>query len=143
MLGIHGRDGALADYLVLPPGNLIEIPENVSDRDAVFCEPLAAACQILDQVTIGSTDRVAVIGDGKLGQLIARVLATTSCDLTLIGKHAGKLELARAEGIQTAVSGEPRSFDYVVEASGSPAGLKSAIELVRDAGNYHPQVHVP
>ncbi len=134
VLGIHGRDGALADYLVLPPGNLIQVPESVSDRDAVFCEPLAAACQILDQVTIASTDRVAVIGDGKLGQLIARVLATTSCDLTLIGKHAEKLELARAEGIQTAVLGEPRSFDYVVEASGSPAGLKCAIELVRTQG---------
>ena len=87
VLGIHARDGALADYLMLPPGNLLEVPDSVSDRDAVFCEPLAAACQILDQVTIDPTDRVAVIGDGKLGQLIARVLATASSNLVLIGKH--------------------------------------------------------
>ena len=134
VLGIHGRDGALADYLMLPAGNLLEVPDTVSDRDAVFCEPLAAACQILDQVTIEPTDRVAVIGDGKLGQLIARVLATTSSNLILIGKHKEKLELARAVGIKTDVSGEPRSFDYVIEASGSPRGLSCAIELVRAQG---------
>ncbi|MEK7833306.1 MAG: alcohol dehydrogenase catalytic domain-containing protein, partial [Acidobacteriota bacterium] len=100
-LGIHKRDGAFAEFLTLPPQNLFTVPDNVSDRQAVFTEPLAAACEILDQVEINSAHRVAVIGDGKLGQLIARVLATTGCELILIGKHADKLELAAKAGIKT------------------------------------------
>src|SRR5437868_381944 len=94
VLGIHHRDGAFAEYLSLPPRNLLMVPDAVSDRQAVFTEPLAAACEILDQVEINLPHRVAVIGDGKLGQLIARVLATTKCELKMIGKHADKLKLA-------------------------------------------------
>ncbi|MGH9841591.1 MAG: MDR/zinc-dependent alcohol dehydrogenase-like family protein [Blastocatellia bacterium] len=139
VLGIRARDGAFAEYLSLPPQNLLAVPENVSDRQAVFAEPLAAACEILDQVAIHSDHRVAVIGDGKLGQLIARVLATTGCDLTLIGKHAGKLELAAKAGIQTTALGDltidPASrFDRAIEASGSAAGLRLALDLVRARG---------
>lgn len=155
-LGIHHRDGAFAEFLTLPPQNLFVVPDNISDRQAVFTEPLAAACEILDQVTINSSHKVAVIGDGKLGQLIARVLATTNCELILIGKHADKLELAAKAGIKTfkyGVSGYGtgsssdrvrsgkeitgalhRSFDFVVEASGSASGLQTALDLVKARG---------
>ena len=137
-LGIHHRDGAFAEFLTLPPKNLLVVPDNVSDQQAVFTEPLAAACEILDQVSIAASHKVAVIGDGKLGQLIARVLATTGCELILIGKHADKLELAEQAGIKTLKLGaemlSPRSFDFVVEASGSASGLQTALELVKARG---------
>ncbi|MBI1762500.1 MAG: alcohol dehydrogenase catalytic domain-containing protein [Acidobacteria bacterium] len=137
VLGIRGRDGAFAEYLSLPPQNLLRVPDSIPDRAAVFTEPLAAACAILEQVPLDATQRVAVIGDGKLGQLIARVLATTGCELILIGKHADKLELAAQAGIHTvtlsALRVEPR-FDLVVEASGSAIGLQLALELVRPRG---------
>ncbi len=137
VLGIRGRDGAFAEYLSLPPQNLLRVPDGIPDRAAVFTEPLAAACAILEQAPLDSTRRAAVIGDGKLGQLIARVLATTGCELTLIGKHAGKLELAAQAGIHTMTlaefKAEPR-FELVVEASGSANGLALALELVRPRG---------
>ncbi|MEP7338848.1 MAG: alcohol dehydrogenase catalytic domain-containing protein [Acidobacteriota bacterium] len=138
-LGIHNRDGAFAEFLNLPPENLLAVPDTVSDRQAVFTEPLAAACEILDQVEINATHRTAVIGDGKLGQLIARVVATTGCDLALIGKHAGKLELAAKAGIKTIALNElgidpAARFDFVVEASGAPLGLQLAIDLVKPRG---------
>jgi threonine dehydrogenase-like Zn-dependent dehydrogenase len=138
VLGIHGRDGAFAEFLNLPPVNLLVVPDAVSDRQAVFTEPLAAAFEILAQVNIGPSDRIAVIGDGKLGQLIARVLAGASSHLILIGKHDEKLELARAAGVESVnVSGLQSgiaAFDVVVEASGSPSGLKLAQQLVRAKG---------
>jgi threonine dehydrogenase-like Zn-dependent dehydrogenase len=138
VLGIHGRDGAFAEFLNLPPVNLLVVPDAVTDRQAVFTEPLAAAFEILAQVNIGPSDRVAVIGDGKLGQLIARVLIGASSHLILIGKHDEKLELARAAGVESVnVSGLQDgngAFDVVVEASGSPSGLKLAQQLVRAKG---------
>ena len=139
VLGIHNRDGAFAEYLRLPPENLLIVPDAVSDRQAVFTEPLAAACEILDQVSIDRSQRVAVIGDGKLGQLIARVLATTGCDLILLGKHADKLNLAAAAGIKTGeatlIEIDPaQRFDYVIEASGASSGLNLALNLVRPRG---------
>jgi threonine dehydrogenase-like Zn-dependent dehydrogenase len=138
-LGIRGRDGAFAEYLSLPPQNLLTVPDSVSDRQAVFTEPLAAACEILEQVEISDSHRVAVVGDGKLGQLVSRVIATTGCKLTLIGKHANKLELASRAGIKTielnALEGASSSrFDFVVEASGSASGLRLALDLVRPRG---------
>ncbi len=140
VLGIHGRDGAFAEFLSLPPRNLLVVPEGISDRQAVFAEPLAAACEIMEQVNIRSGCRLAVIGDGKLGQLIARVLATTACDLTMIGKHPEKMALAADFGIRCIGVGEldsstSRLFDIVVEASGSPDGLRIAIGLVRPRGS--------
>ena len=137
VLGIVGRDGAFAEYLSLPAVNLLQVPDTVSDRQAVFTEPLAAACEILAQVTITPQHRVAVIGDGKLGQLIARVLATTNCDLLLIGKHADKLQLAAQAGIATSLLSDidpARQFDFVVEASGAAAGLQLALKLVKPRG---------
>jgi threonine dehydrogenase-like Zn-dependent dehydrogenase len=135
-LGIRGRDGAFAEYLSLPPRNLLIVPNNVSDRQAVFTEPLAAALEILDQVEIRASHRVAVVGDGKLGQLISRVIARTGCDLTLIGKHNSKLELAARAGVKTAKLGATKeaSFDFVIEASGSPGGLALALDLIRPRG---------
>ncbi len=137
VLGIVGRDGAFAEYLSLPAVNLLRVPDAVTDRQAVFTEPLAAACEILDQVTITPQHRVAVIGDGKLGQLIARVLATTNCDLLLIGKHAEKLQLAAQADIATLLLSDvdpARQFDFVVEASGAAAGLQRALKLVKPRG---------
>jgi len=139
VLGIRGRDGAFAEYLSLPPRNLLIVPDNISDRQAVFTEPLAAARAILDQVEIATSHRVAVIGDGKLGQLISRVIARSGCDLTLIGKHRNKLELASRAGVKTveldALEDGPASrFDFVVEASGSSGGLGLALDLVRPRG---------
>ena len=139
VLGIVGRAGAFAEYLSLPAVNLLKIPASVSDRQAVFTEPLAAACEILEQITITKNHRVAVIGEGKLGQLIARVIATTECDLILIGKHADKLQLANEAGIKTIELGKlsvdpAHRFDCVVEASGSASGLRLALDLVKPRG---------
>ena len=137
VLGIVGRDGAFAEYLSLPAVNLLKVPDEVTDQQAVFTEPLAAACAILEQVTITPQQRVAVIGDGKLGQLIARVLATTKCDLVLIGKHAEKLQLAVQAGIATQLLSDVDpawQFDFVVEASGAAAGLALALKLVKPRG---------
>jgi threonine dehydrogenase-like Zn-dependent dehydrogenase len=150
VLGIHGRDGAFADFLSLPPHNLIEVPDSVSDEEAVFVEPLAAAAGILEQVRVDEATRVAVIGDGKLAQLICRVLAQTGCALTVIGKHPEKLALLddiasrrlrlSPAGNDSAAQRWPyeqglsRSFDVVVEASGSANGLPMAIALARPRG---------
>jgi len=132
-LGIDCRDGAFADYTVLPIVNLHRVPDGVDDDEAVFTEPLAAACQILEQVHIRPTDRVAVLGDGKLGLLCAQVIAAGApCELTVIGKHATKLEVARRRGIRTTcVEAAPlRAFDVVVECTGSPAGFEHARQLI-------------
>jgi threonine dehydrogenase-like Zn-dependent dehydrogenase len=139
VLGIRNRDGAFAEYLNLPPHNLLIVPDVISDRQAVFTEPIAAACEILDQVTIDHLHRVAIIGDGKIGQIISRVLKTTGCDLTLVGRHSDKLKIAGEAGIRTIETGslkiDPASrFDFVIEASGSPSGLQLALDLVRPRG---------
>src|ERR1051325_2267804 len=94
VLGIVGRDGAHAEFLQLPFENLLPVPENIPDEHAVFTEPLAAACGILERLKIDASDRVAVIGDGKLGLLCAQVLALTGASLVLVGKHSSKLRIA-------------------------------------------------
>lgn len=139
-LGINGRDGALAEYLTLPVANLYAVPENLPDEVAVFTEPLAAACEILEQVHIHPTDRVIVLGDGKLGLLCAQVLALTGCELTVIGRHAEKLDILARRGIATRcvardaqVEGLPLA-DVVVEATGHPDGYATARALVRPRG---------
>lgn len=150
VLGIKDRDGAFAEFLALPTHNLLEIPDALSDEAAVFVEPLAAALNILEQVSITPATRVAVIGDGKLAQLIIRVLAQTGCALTAIGKHAEKLALAEAVGaycIRVQDTSSARAiadwlraanlrfgFDVVVETSGSATGLPMALHLVRPRG---------
>src|SRR5208282_4942309 len=101
VLGIVGHDGAFAEYLTLPLENLHLVPRSISDEQAVFVEPLAAACQILAQVPMKSFREAAVLGDGKLAQLIARVLRTALPRVVMYGKHADKLALARRAGIAT------------------------------------------
>ena len=139
-LGIIGRDGALADYLTLPVTNLYAVPDDVSDDQAVFVEPLAAALEVLEQVHIGPDSRVVVVGDGRLGLLISQVLALTGCDLTTVGRHPAKLRLLQAwqagrtvlsDDLARADSGDA---DVVVEATGSPAGFATARRLVRPGG---------
>jgi len=138
VLGIHGRDGAHAEFLQLPAINLLPVPDSVPDEHAVFTEPLAAACGILDRVGIVGEDRVAVIGDGKLGLLCAQVLVLTGASVLLVGKHSSKLRIAERRGIATATPAvaakHTRQFDIVVEASGAAPGFALALELLRPKG---------
>jgi threonine dehydrogenase-like Zn-dependent dehydrogenase len=135
-LGIRGRDGAFAEYLTLPITNLHTVPDTISDEVAVFTEPLAAACEIVQQVHVRPTDRVIVIGDGKLGLLCAQVLALTGCDLTVVGHHREKLEIVARQGIATALGDADveGGADVVVEATGHPGGYAAARRLVRPRG---------
>jgi threonine dehydrogenase-like Zn-dependent dehydrogenase len=133
VLGIVGRDGAHAEYLRLPERNLIRIPTAITDTQAVFVEPLAAACGVLERCPMEKGKRVAVIGDGKLGLLCAMVLHAHGLAPLLIGKHASKLKLAQGRGIETCTVTD-RTFDVVVEASGSPSGLELATRLLVPQG---------
>jgi threonine dehydrogenase-like Zn-dependent dehydrogenase len=138
VLGIVGRDGAHAEFLKLPLVNLIQVPDEISDEQAVFTEPLAAANGILERAAIARDTRVAVIGDGKLGLLCAQVLGTTGAVVTLIGKHAKKLQIAQGFNIETILSDKAKQrkgeFDVVVEASGSATGFEQALDLLRPRG---------
>src|SRR5215831_10755244 len=138
VLGIVGRDGAHAQFLKLPAVNLLAVPAEIPDEQAVFTEPLAAACGILERASISDLSNVAVIGDGKLGLLCAQVLATTGAKVTLIGKHKSKLQIAGRRGVNTVLLDQTKErageFDIVVEASGSPSGFALAVDLVRPRG---------
>ncbi len=136
VLGILNQNGAFAEQVAMPVENLRPIPDNVSDEAAVFVEPLAAAFEILEQVKIEPAQKVAVVGDGKLGLLICQVLKLTGCDLTLIGKHENKLGLAAKWGLKTITKGnEPaRAYDVVVEASGAAAGFATALSMLKPRG---------
>jgi threonine dehydrogenase-like Zn-dependent dehydrogenase len=136
-LGIRDWDGAFADYLSLPLENLHPVPEGVSDDQAVFTEPLAAALSVLSQTQIRPQDRVILLGDGKLGQLIAQVLALTGCNLTVEGHHADKLALLESLGIatrRTETGDEEALANVVVEATGTPSGFIAAQRRVRPRG---------
>jgi alcohol dehydrogenase len=136
-LGIAGRDGAFADYLSLPLQNLYPVPVSVPDELAVFAEPLAAACEILEQVAIRPTDRVAVLGDGRLGLLVAAVLRLTGADLTLLGRHPTKLAIAAGWGVHVQTADTPwpgDKADVVVECTGNPDGFALARRLLRPRG---------
>jgi threonine dehydrogenase-like Zn-dependent dehydrogenase len=141
-LGIVNRDGAFAEYLTLPTENLHLVPENVSDEEAVFVEPLAANFEMLEQVHVRPTDSVMVLGDGKMGQLAAQVLSLASCEVMMIGKHPEKLALAEQRGITTYLLDNfehllkkvgPR-VDMVVECTGAAQGLELALQLTRPRG---------
>ena len=138
VLGIVGRDGAHAEFLQLPAVNLVPVPENIPDQQAVFTEPLAAACGVLERAAIAQTDRVAVIGDGKLGLLCAQVVGLTGATVVLVGKHPEKLQIVSRRGIETSTPDEAekrkREFDVVVEASGAAPGFKLALDLLRPQG---------
>lgn len=150
-LGIYRRDGALADYLLLPQANLYVVPDAIPDEMAVFAEPLAAACEIVEQVKLSPTDRVVVLGDGKLGLLVAAVLRLTGCDLTLLGRHAEKLAIAESWGVPVRLASEPlplQRADVAVECTGSPTGFVEALRLLRPRGTlvlkstYHGELSV-
>ncbi len=141
VLGIVAHDGAFAEYLALPLKNLHAVPDSVSDEQAVFVEPLAAACEILDQVKVSKFREAAVLGDGKLAQLIARVLRTALPRVVMYGKHEEKLSLARRAEIETKrVRGNAgdlqrkESFGLLVEATGSPSGLTLAQHMTKPRG---------
>ncbi|MDT7604496.1 MAG: hypothetical protein QOF61_2493 [Acidobacteriota bacterium] len=140
VLGIVGRDGAHAQFLRLPVVNLLTVPDEISDERAVFTEPLAAACGIVERINIEQGARVAIVGDGKLGLLCAQALcALTRADVTLVGKHDAKLEIARRRNVETVRLDQlspaaSRAFDVVVEASGAPSGFDLALKLLRPRG---------
>jgi threonine dehydrogenase-like Zn-dependent dehydrogenase len=126
----------LAEYFSLPARNLRLVPDGIPDEAAVFTEPLAAACEILDQIHVRPTDRVVVLGDGKLGLLVAQVLALIGNDLTVIGRHPENLAILAARGIPTQLedAGQPGSADLVVECTGQGGGFQVAQRLVRPRG---------
>ena len=137
VLGIVRHPGAFAELLTLPEQNLYVLPDSIPTDRAVFTEPLAAACEILDQVPIPGGAEVAVLGDGKLGLLVALVLNAQGARVRLFGRHEGKLAIAREVGITAAVAGEgsvDAAYDFVVEATGSPEGLQKAISMTRPRG---------
>jgi alcohol dehydrogenase len=135
-LGISGRDGTMADYFTLPIHVLHVVPETIPDEWAVFAEPLAAALEITEQLHIRPTQRVVVLGDGKLGLLIAQVLQLTGCDLTVVGRHPHKLAILARRGIRTHLADEPPvpGADVVVEATGHAEGFALARRLLRPRG---------
>ena len=142
-LGIVGRDGAFAEYLTLPTRNLHMVPDTVSDEEAVFVEPLAANFEMFEQMHMRPTDSVIVLGDGKMGQLAAQVLALASCDVLMIGKHPEKLALVEQRGIATRLLDDATQLvkkagkraDLVVECSGAAQGLELALQLARPRGS--------
>ena len=136
VLGIMNRNGAFAEYLTLPVVNLHPVPDQVTTEVATFTEPLAAALEITEQVAISPEHKVLVIGDGKLGQLVAQTLALTGCNLVVIGRHADKLEKLASRGIKVGFEDIviPRSFDVAVECTGNPDGFNLALSGLRPRG---------
>jgi threonine dehydrogenase-like Zn-dependent dehydrogenase len=138
VLGIVGRDGAHAELVRLPARNLVKVPDAVPDEEAVFVEPLAAACAIFDAVAMTPASRVAVIGDGKLGNLCAQVLRAAAVPVVAIGKHEDKLRLLSSRGVETVLLRDAselgRRFDVVVEASGAESGFDLALDLLEPRG---------
>ena len=136
VMGILNADGAFAEYVAVPLANLHLVPDSVSDEEAVFTEPLAAAFAMLQQIQISTGDEILILGDGKLGNLCAQVLRLTGAKVTALGKHPDKLELIKRTGVRTMLlnNWKPRLFDVVVEATGSAAGLELAISAVRPRG---------
>jgi threonine dehydrogenase-like Zn-dependent dehydrogenase len=136
VLGIAGRDGAFADHLTLPVENLLPVPKEVTDEQAVFTEPLAAAARIPEQVALSASDRVAVVGPGRLGLLIAQVLALIDPEVVVFGRNRQSLELPESLGLATALVSEAAddAWDLVVEATGNAAGFAAALRMVRPRG---------
>ena len=136
-IGIWRKDGCFAEYITLPTNILFEVPENVPDEQAVFVEPLAAACEITEQLHIEPTHKVVVLGDGKLGLTTALTLNAQNLDVTLVGKHQNKLDIAKAQGVKTILLDQLKvsnNFDVVVEATGSVSGFETSLNLVKPRG---------
>lgn len=136
-LGIWRKDGVFAEYFTMPLETLFEVPDNVTDEQAVFVEPLAAACEISEQLHIKPFQKVIVLGDGKLGLITALELNSQNVDVTLIGKHQNKLDIAKAQGVKTKLLNDlkvEKVYDVVVEATGSISGFETALALTKPRG---------
>jgi threonine dehydrogenase-like Zn-dependent dehydrogenase len=138
VLGIVRHPGAFREFLTLPEANLHVVPDSISNDEAVFVEPLAAACEILEQVEISDGAEVAVLGDGKLGLLVAQVLNARRIKVRLYGRHRSKLRIAERAGIETITATRKvpvPAYDWVVEATGSRDGLRQAMQMARPRGS--------
>lgn len=134
VIGIRSRDGAFAELIAVPVENLHPVPDRVSNDAAVFVEPLAAALRIAEQVEIAPGQPVLVVGDGRLGQLIARGLAATGARPVVVGRHASKLRRLAEAGIETNAKVPPGRYEVVVDCTGKPAGFETARAAVRPGG---------
>lgn len=137
VLGIVKHPGAFREFLTLPEANLHTIPRDLPTERAVFAEPLAAACEILDQVKIPRGGEVAVLGDGKLGLLIAQTLQAHGARVHHFGRHRDKLRISQAAGVATEIAGKrlpTAAYDWTVDATGSPEGLRQAAAMTRPRG---------
>ncbi len=136
VLGISGRNGVFADSFTLPAENLHIVPDSVADEQAVFTEPLAAALEIQEQVNINPTDRVLVVGAGRLGQLVAQTISLNDCDLTVVARYPKQRKLLEKRGIKVLDENniEPGMMDIVVDTTGSPSGFEAARSAVRSRG---------
>ena len=136
-LGIWRKDGVFAQYFTMPVEVLFEVPNNVPDTQAVFVEPLAAALEINEQLHIKPMDKVVVLGDGKLGLITALALNAQNLNVTLVGKHQNKLDIAKAQGVKTALLNDfkiEKIYDVVVEATGSVNGFETSLALTKPRG---------
>ena len=136
-LGIWKKDGCMAQYVTMPIKNLLEVPENVTNEEAVMVEPLAAALEILEQLHIRPDSKVLVLGDGKLGLTIALALCGAGLDVTQVGKHSNKLEITKKQGVKTILLNDleiTKTWDVVVEATGSINGFETALSLTKPRG---------
>ena len=136
-LGIWKKDGCFAEYMTMPVNVLFEVPENVPDEQAVFVEPLAAACEITEQLHIEPTAKVLVLGDGKLGLTTALTLHAQNFDVLLVGKHQNKLDIAEAQGVKTRLLSTftpKKEYDVVVEATGTASGFETSMSLTKPRG---------
>lgn len=136
VLGIVKQPGAFREFLTLPERNLHKVPREISSEQAVFVEPLAAACEILDQVKIPPGAPVAVLGDGKLGLLASQVLQAHGAEVHQYGRHKEKLRIAEAAGVSTEIAKKlpAARYEFVVEATGSSVGLQQAVHMTRPRG---------
>jgi len=136
-LGIWKKDGCMAEYVTMPIKNLLEVPENVTNEEAVMVEPLAAALEILEQLHIRPDSKVLVLGDGKLGLTIALALSGAGLDVTQVGKHSNKLEITKKQGVKTVLLNNleiTKTWDVVIEATGSINGFETALSLTKPRG---------
>ncbi len=136
VLGIIDHDGAFADYLTLPDENLHLVPDDISDEAAIFTEPLAAALRISEQVSVKPSDRIAVVGPGKLGLLIGQVLSLGGGDVTMLGRRTESLRLPADLGLTTGLveDEDDNTYEFVVEATGNEAGFAHSVRLLRPQG---------
>lgn len=136
-IGIWRKDGCMAEYITVPTNILFELPSNVTDEQAVFVEPLAAACEITEQLHIEPMAKVVVLGDGKLGLTTALTLNAQNLDVLLVGKHRNKLDIAEAQGVKTQLLSNftpEKKYDVVVEATGSASGFETSMSLTKPRG---------